>query len=722
MKRQDNIPFSLVNKALFPASTIHSEQSTNSAASASTQVLPSASKPTVYNQTRVSDFFQPSPTSHIPSVIMRGTGRNKKKEHTSTISIDSTPLRTTRKSQMAGTTASPSTSDPSSTTEVVQEVTKEPVAERAAAVATAAVATVTASSPPPSSTPSGERQVHEGQVDISGQQEITSDASNPVPPTAGMMSETMSTEPAVAQDRQQLPSPQLLAPELHQFISEAVQCQLTSTIPAILQQMQDQMLAQVQGQLHSQMLSIIQTSMTTYKHGIEATIQTMQENMNSIHQQMQLLPIQPDVLMPAPEDNTRLDQLEQDIQGASARIEDQVTRSIHLVGQEVEVKVKDLEKRVARAEKIAERAEQQCFSQGATCSAAAADTVLRVKQLAEDIQKNNQQQHNTRTPEKTTDTEESSLYIKGIWKIKNHLHSLDGQHGWLQADPAEATAHLFNILGAAGAIQRIVLADIKATGGNRQQVDAVIVKLSSVFQKKSAIFRIRNYTHQTGMESLMLSDCYPQQHSARARALVRYCGYLKEHGKISNYSVTNRRGTPDVQTYLGMEAWQHLEVDDNTLQPFYTNRTTRGEKEGAIPKARGAESGGDLGAVGRGRGGGSTEGGNLGAVGRGGGSDMEDGRPSRARGKAYNNSRPPMGKNIITSPNNSVILRSQNSGNSAPAADLRKFQLMYEGKQAEIEEMALKLSEMRSNLGAPPLPTPLLKDARNVLYQDDSDQ
>ena len=533
-----------------------------------------------------------------------------------------------------------------------------------------------------------------------------------------------------------------------EFITQSIKTQLSSIIPTFLHRFQTQM--------HEQMLVQVQAALETLNHNNDAAFQQIQENLSQLQHKVLSVPIPEGG---ASELTGRIELLEQSLQHANIRTDDQTealkmnTAITQQMENEVKAKVRDLEQRVTKAEKTAERAEEQCVNQNATCTSAAASTLARVQQLSIELsQRADRPQGSATAQARETviqeDTEETSIFIKGVQKIKTHLHNLDVNYGWLEADPADAVSAIFRKIGAQSAIQRMIIADIKSAG-SRQEADSVIIKMTSIYQKKSAMFRIRNYIYHTDLSTLMMADCYPQEQMTRARALVRYCGYLKRQAMISGYSVTNWQGKPDAQTYSDKGGWQRLEVDEGTLQPFYATRNKRDDEQpplnqqaaqgannmevgtstvltraGAAAAARAAQDmerqrGRDLGAVGRGRGGGREEAPGVSQTGarsqRGHrGNWLARGRPNAP----YRGRFSPV--NRVTSPNNVVISSSSSREETAAISQARKERLLYEGRRTEIVEARKRLTDLQSALGPPP-PNHSNPNYRNALLEDGED-
>ncbi len=578
-----------------------------------------------------------------------------------------------------------------------------------------------------------------------------------------------------------------MSPDMQQYIFQCIQNQMSAAVPFIIDQVRTQLATHSQAQVHQEVQAQVQAAISQHTHNNDEMIQLIQGNLSQLQIQIQAEPMNGEA---ASDLACRIELVEQSITCTNVRYDDQMegiqqnAHNISQVDKQVQVKVRDLEQRLTKVEKTAERAEQQCMVQGASCSAAAASTLARVQQLTD--QQQQQQQQNTREQNPATmetevqgNTEETSIFIKGVKRIRAFFHSRDSnnEHNWQNADPAAVVSYLFGIVGAQSAIQRMIMADIRSAG-SRQEVDSVVVRMSSIYQKKSAIFRIRNYIYRTELSTLMLADCYPQQQMERARALVRYCGYLKEQGTITGYSVSNWRGVPDTQTYYDKGGWQRMEVDEDTLQPFYmakddrdddqppvdqqvavlrgqqqqtaastenmdtgntepSTRNTAATKaaEAALARATplgaagGSQRGSSLGAVGRGRGGGreASAGGATGGprgprVYRGrGGYQHSRGRPYAApRGQFATGSR-------VTSPNNTVMNSSNKKADAAAVSQARKAQLMYEGKRAEIEELKRKadsdkkrIAELQAALGRPPTPHHN-QNQRNVHDEDEGE-
>jgi hypothetical protein len=133
-------------------------------------------------------------------------------------------------------------------------------------------------------------------------------------------------------------------------------------------------------------------------------------------------------------------------------------------------------------------------------------------------------------------------------------------------------------VGEYAAIQRIVVADTKTQG--RAAADTAIIHMSSVMHKRAAIIRIRAFLRNNNISKVKMTDYYSQQEQAKARALTRYGGYLKEAKHIDGYRVTNRSGAPLLQTYKGDNNWQTEKVGDSQLKPFFKTRAEREQQAG----------------------------------------------------------------------------------------------------------------------------------------------
>jgi alkylated DNA nucleotide flippase Atl1 len=137
--------------------------------------------------------------------------------------------------------------------------------------------------------------------------------------------------------------------------------------------------------------------------------------------------------------------------------------------------------------------------------------------------------------------------------------------------------------GQYSAIIRIMAADKQA--GNRSKVNAVIVVMTSTFQKKTAVSNLKGLLKTANakgnLRGITIKDCFGTHAQPRARALTRYAGHLREQQDISGYRVINKQGEAFLQTYQGNSDWQDVNISDMDLVPFYMTREER-EKGSAM--------------------------------------------------------------------------------------------------------------------------------------------
>lgn len=107
--------------------------------------------------------------------------------------------------------------------------------------------------------------------------------------------------------------------------------------------------------------------------------------------------------------------------------------------------------------------------------------------------------------------------------------------------------------------------------------DVMLIEMTSLFQKRGATIRIREFLRKNGLlPGVQITDCYQQSEQQRARALTRLAGYMKEQGSIDAYRVNNRAGMAVLQTYKGAEDWcTHTELTEEQLLPYNTSKAER---------------------------------------------------------------------------------------------------------------------------------------------------
>ena len=170
-----------------------------------------------------------------------------------------------------------------------------------------------------------------------------------------------------------------------------------------------------------------------------------------------------------------------------------------------------------------------------------------------------------------------AFFISGIQLLKAYLKLGP------QADPTEPIIKLMKEWGQYSAIIRIMAADKQA--GNRSKVNAVIVVMTSTFQKKTAVSNLKGLLKTANakgnLRGITIKDCFGTHAQPRARALTRYAGHLREQQDISGYRVINKQGEAFLQTYQGNSDWQDVNISDEDLVPFYMTREER-EKGSAM--------------------------------------------------------------------------------------------------------------------------------------------
>jgi hypothetical protein len=132
--------------------------------------------------------------------------------------------------------------------------------------------------------------------------------------------------------------------------------------------------------------------------------------------------------------------------------------------------------------------------------------------------------------------------------------------------------------GQYSAIIRIMVAD-KQAGVNRSRVNAVIVVMTSTFQKKTAVSNLKGTLKKANakghLKGVTIKDCFGTSAQPRARALTRYAGHLREQKDISGYRVINRQGEAHLQVYQGNSNWKDVHITDSDLDPYYMTKEER---------------------------------------------------------------------------------------------------------------------------------------------------
>jgi len=176
----------------------------------------------------------------------------------------------------------------------------------------------------------------------------------------------------------------------------------------------------------------------------------------------------------------------------------------------------------------------------------------------------------------SVDASIKSFLLKGIHKLREFI--ANGNSLLLKADPAAIVEKLLQhqSINYFGAVCRVSAVDIK-NKESRMDSDIMIIEMSSLFQKRGATIRIREYLRRNGLlPGVQISDCYQQTEQLRARALTRYAGSLKEQTEIDGYRVNNRAGIAVLQTFKGVRPWYtHNNITEEQLLPYYTIRAER---------------------------------------------------------------------------------------------------------------------------------------------------
>jgi len=169
-----------------------------------------------------------------------------------------------------------------------------------------------------------------------------------------------------------------------------------------------------------------------------------------------------------------------------------------------------------------------------------------------------------------------SFILKGVCKLREYLSYKNSS--LLKADPAAIIEKLLrhHDINSHGAVCRLSAIDIKGKE-SRMDTDVMLIEMTSLFQKRGATIRIREFLRKNGLlPGVQITDCYQQSEQQRARALTRLAGYMKEQGSIDAYRVNNRAGMAVLQTYKGAEDWcTHTELTEEQLLPYYTSKAER---------------------------------------------------------------------------------------------------------------------------------------------------
>lgn len=258
-----------------------------------------------------------------------------------------------------------------------------------------------------------------------------------------------------------------------------------------------------------------------------------------------------------------------------------------------------VEQRLSLVEKTQARIQNVVQEQASHCRAAAAASVSDTKAVREQLKQTMSNiggatsQGATATKGHSESEDECSFYLRGIPALRRNLQEQEkSRYDWTRADPVHVISTIMSTadINAYGAIQRISVTDL-ATAGSRSEAEAVIIVMSSIFHKKNAIIRLRHYFYKNRslMANVHITDCYTAEEHKRARALVRYGGYLKEQRKIDGSRVHNRRGQAILEVYKGNNSWERMEVSEHTLLPFFQPRlqrsnTTTASQQAAPPR------------------------------------------------------------------------------------------------------------------------------------------
>ena len=176
----------------------------------------------------------------------------------------------------------------------------------------------------------------------------------------------------------------------------------------------------------------------------------------------------------------------------------------------------------------------------------------------------------TRTP--SADTCETGIFVSGIQELKRHF-KMDPF-----TDPSKVTERLMGKIGCFHTINRINVADNAVNSSTRHKARAVIIYLNSVYHKRQAMARLRNFL-VTSRLRVTVNDVFSAQETERANALNRVAQEKRQEKPKTRTRVVNKNGTAILQYAEGRgEPYKNSKISQEALQPYYkrTSENNRG--------------------------------------------------------------------------------------------------------------------------------------------------
>jgi hypothetical protein len=186
----------------------------------------------------------------------------------------------------------------------------------------------------------------------------------------------------------------------------------------------------------------------------------------------------------------------------------------------------------------------------------------------------------------SADTCETGIFVSGVQELKRFF-KMDPL-----TDPIKVAEKLMGKIGCYHTINRINLADNAVNSSTRHKARAVIIYLNSVYHKRQAAVRLRNFLDTEKLRATV-NDVFPAQETERANALNRFALKQRQEKPQTRTRVVNINGTAILQHAEGRgQPYKNSKISQEALEPYYkrfkhNNRGTNNNKrEGGNKRSR----------------------------------------------------------------------------------------------------------------------------------------
>ena len=168
---------------------------------------------------------------------------------------------------------------------------------------------------------------------------------------------------------------------------------------------------------------------------------------------------------------------------------------------------------------------------------------------------------NTGAP--SADTCETGIFVSGVQELKRHF-KMDPL-----TDPLKVAEKLMGKIGCYHTINKINLADNAVNPSTRHKTRAVIIYLNSVYHKRQAAVRLKNFLDTEKLRATV-SDVFPAQETERANALNRFALKQRQEKPQTRTRVVNINGTAILQHAEGKgQPYKNYKISQEALEPYY---------------------------------------------------------------------------------------------------------------------------------------------------------